>query len=176
VSSKRRSGYTLFELGLVMAVLVVIGAISVPVLKPMLTSNNLQAASDMVHSRWSEMRTRAIADGRAYRFSIMENTGKFRIAPEDEECANCDCQPLVAEGTLPGEVRFQSSHAAPTGDNSNKSHGGAASGGWSRVVTFLADGTSHEDVQVGFGQSGSRPLMLRLRGATGAITAEEGHQ
>jgi len=73
-----------------MAVLVIIGAVSIPAIKPMLTSNHLQAASDMVRSRWTEMRTRAVADGRSYRFSIVENTGKFRIAPEDEDQDNSD--------------------------------------------------------------------------------------
>jgi Tfp pilus assembly protein FimT len=169
----RRSGYTLFELGLVMAVLVIIGAISVPVLKPMLTSNHLQAASDMVRSRWTEMRTRAVADGRGYRFSIVENTGKFRIAPEEEDGAQSDGQPLIVEGTLPGNVLFQSSQSTPAGENSTSgSSGGSA--GWTRVMTILANGTSHEDVQVSFGQAGAGSLILKLRGATGAITAQEG--
>jgi len=155
-----------------MAVLVIIGAVSIPAIKPMLTSNHLQAASDMVRSRWTEMRTRAVADGRSYRFSIVENTGKFRIAPEDEDQDNSDARPWIVEGTLPGNVTFATAHATSAGGSGSQGSGGGS--GWSRVVTFLANGTSHEDVQVAFGQTGSRPLVLRLRGTTGAISAEEG--
>jgi hypothetical protein len=158
----------MFEVVLVMAVLVVAASITIPAILPMLTSNHLQAASDMVRSHWTEMKTRAISDGRSYRFSIIENTGKFRIAPEDEADDHGERRPWVLEGTLPGNVLFTGSHAI--GDSKSQA---AAGGGWTRVVTILANGTSHEDVQVSFGQSGSRPLVLRLRGATGAITAEE---
>jgi Tfp pilus assembly protein FimT len=170
VVRSRRSGYTLFELGLVMAVLVIISAVSIPVLKPMLTSNHVQAASDLVRSRWTEMRTRAVADGRSYRFSIVEHTGKFRIAPEDDDNSHSDARPWVVEGTLPGNVVFMTSGASAGANHSSHS----ASNGWTRVVTFLANGTSHEDVHVAFGQDGSASLVLRLRGATGAISAEEG--
>jgi hypothetical protein len=164
VVGARRSAYTLFEIVLVMSVLVVIGALSAPLLKPLFSSNQLQAASDLIRSRWTEMRTRAVADGRAYRFSIIPGTGKFRIAPEDDsmESTQVGVRPYVVEESLPGSIHF-------LGGGSDS----AASGGWSRLVTFLPSGTAHEDVQVTFGEPGSRSLALRLRGATGSVTAEE---
>jgi prepilin-type N-terminal cleavage/methylation domain-containing protein len=170
----RRSGYTLFEIVLVMVVLVIVAALALPAIAPMMSRNQVQAASDLLRSRWTEMRTRAVADGRAYRFSIVENTGKFRIAPEDMEAGeggDHEARPWVVEEALPGKVLFMGSQATSVGDHSQQSQ--ASGGGWSRVVTFLADGTAREDVQVTFGQAGSRSLVLKLRGMTGAITAEE---
>lgn len=177
----RRAGYTLFEVVLVVSVLVVVGFVSLPMIKPMLSSNNMQAASDLVRARWTEMRNRAISDGRPYRFAIMHNTGKFRIAPEDTDFwgdsdnageGDQEIRPWVVEGTLPGSVIFVSADATSAdGKPAAQSQSG---GGWTRTVTFLPNGTAHEDVEVAFGQSGSRSVTLKLRGITGSVSSGEG--
>lgn len=169
----RRGGYSLFEVVVVMGVVVVVGFLTLPLIRPLLQSNHLQAASDLVQARWTEMRYHAIAEGRAYRFAVMANTGLFRIAPDDgrfwgdsANISNSDAPPWIVEDTLPGEVLFKSA--------ANGGSGG--SGGWTNALTFLPDGTSREDVKVAFGLAGSRALTLKLRGATGSVTAgEEGN-
>jgi hypothetical protein len=168
-----------FELVLVTGIVVVAAGLAIPLIGPMLSSSNLQAASDEVKARWTEMRSRAVSDGRPYRFAIMENTGKYKIAPEgsefwgdgDDSSSDSEARPWVVEGKLPGEVHFLSSEATPTGGQSTSGHGG--SGGWTRTVTFLPNGTAREDVHVSFGQAGSTAMHLELRGATGTIIARE---
>jgi type II secretory pathway pseudopilin PulG len=173
----RRSGYTMFEIVLVMAVLVIIGAVCVPFMKPMLASNDVQAATDMVRSRWTEMRTRAMTEGRAYRFAIEENTGKFRIAPDDGQywgdsnsssSSGSDQPAWVVEETLPGQVVFMNGGAV---SHDNTSSGG--SGPWTLSFTILPDGKARQDVRVSFGRGGAPALVLKLHGGTGAVVAED---
>lgn len=176
----RRCGYTLFEVVLVMAVLLVVGAVSLPLVKPMLASNNVQAADDVVRARWTEMRTHAMKEGRAYRFAIVANTGKYRIAPDDPQfwggsgqaTTSSDAPAWVVEETLPGEVLFMNADASASQGGTSSSVGGP----WTHSFTFLADGTAPQDVQVGFGQGGKASVVLKLLGKTGAIAAGEDFQ
>jgi Tfp pilus assembly protein FimT len=177
VLRKPRFGITLFEIMLVMGVLVLTGAICLPLVAPMLASNDLQAARDLVRARWTEMRTRAVAEGRAYRFALMEKSGKFRIAPDDPEfwgdsgqgqSTDSDKRPWVVEENLPGKVQFATTQAT-TINQSTAGHGG--NGGWKHTLTFLPDGTAREDVQVAFGQGGTSGLRFQVHGHTGAISA-----
>jgi Tfp pilus assembly protein FimT len=175
LSGQRRSGSTLFEILLVMAILLVGGAISIPLIAPMMSSNDLQAARDLVRARWTEMRTRAASEGRGYSFSLVENSGKFRIAPADDDPSNSgqspgsDQKPWIVEESLPGKVQFLKLQS----DKVNSSSGQGGKGSYTAVLTFLPDGTARENVQVAFGQDGKGNLLLKVRGHTGAISAED---
>ena len=169
-----RSGYTLMELALVLAVLVIVAALTFPLIEPMLSENNVTAARDMVRARWADARGRALEEGRPYRFAVTENTGKFRIAPDDDmywsgsntAVNGADDKPLILEGELPEGVLFTTSASA--------FHGGAAPGPGAEwglaVAVFLPRGSARDDAQIFFGKAGQRVLGLQLRGLTGAVT------
>src|SRR6516225_4148084 len=77
-----RRGYTLLELMLVMAVMLMVGAMTVPMLYDSLYGDiKVTAAADKVRARWADCRWQAIEQGRPYRFAVIPNTGKFRIEP-----------------------------------------------------------------------------------------------
>jgi Tfp pilus assembly protein FimT len=169
---RKRYGHTLFEVILVVTLLVVVGFLSLPLFQPLLNSNHLQGAEDLVKTRWSEMRLRAMNDARPYRFAFRENSTTFRIAPDSPEfwgeegsSSNEPNQALVIEENLPGEILFCRSEAkdVPIKADSNQS--------WTRALTFLPDGTAREDVQLSFGKAGSRSQTLRVQGAIGAVTS-----
>src|SRR5438094_6737810 len=84
VRNKRR-GVTIFEMVVVLAILIVAAAVATPTLRSLSGGTPLNAAADTVKARWAEARSRAVAEGRPYRFAIMENTGKFRVAPDSPE-------------------------------------------------------------------------------------------
>ncbi len=177
MSGKRRSGSTLFEILLVMAILLVGGAICIPLIAPMMSSNDLQAARDLVRARLTEMRTRAVSEGRAYSFSLVENSGKFRIAPDADDSsggngqsAGSDQRPWIVEETLPGKVQFMKLQS-DTVNSTSPGQGGK--GNYTAVLTFLPDGTARENVEISFGQNGKPALLLKVRGHTGAISAED---
>jgi len=164
-----------FEMIVVLAILIIAAAIATPTLRSISGSTPLNAAADTVKARWAEARARAVAEGRPYRFAVMENTGKFRVAPDSPEFwdgtdstspgGNDGTRPpLVVVDKLPQEMRFLSSADAAGGQ------GQADGGDWSCPVVFTPDGNAQQDAQIVFGGEGVRPLVLRIRGVTGVAT------
>lgn len=171
--SARRRAHTLFETILVMAVLLLVGFLSLPLIQPMFADGRLQAAEDMVKARLADARMHASAEGRAYRFGYQENTGNFRIAPDGPEFwgengkAGGDLDHAwVFEGELPKDVLFCQAGAQ------NVPQEASSSQDWTRAMTFFADGSARENAQIAFGKSGSRARVLRLEGVIGAVTSE----
>src|SRR5262245_45537565 len=132
---KHRRGYTLFEAILVVALIGIAAAIVTPTLHSLYGDTPATAAADMVKARWAEARARAMAENRPYRFAVMENTGKLRIAPDAPEyweggdSSGTDTgEALIVEDTLPKEVRFVSPETAASGQalaaNQNQGTGG----------------------------------------------------
>ena len=71
-------------------------------------------------ARWADIRGRAMREGRPYKFSIIANTGQYKIEPEDaSDPSDTDDDPLIFEGELPSKVIF-------TKDQSSVGAAGAA--------------------------------------------------
>ncbi|MCS7045933.1 MAG: prepilin-type N-terminal cleavage/methylation domain-containing protein [Gemmataceae bacterium] len=170
----RRGGFTLLELMLVMAVMIIALSMAFPVFDALLASSRERAARDLVRARWAEMRARALEEGRPYRFAVTENTGKFRVAPDDEAYWSgrstgdgVDDRPLIVEGELPQGILFtrderafaELTAAPPPGPE------------WGETIAvYLPDGTARGDAVIYFGKAGQRAIGLHLRGLTGAVT------
>jgi prepilin-type N-terminal cleavage/methylation domain-containing protein len=175
-----RTGFTLFELVLVLAILVIFSALAYPSVNAFYSSHQMRRAADMVRTSWAEARAHAIDEARPYRFAIVPNKGNYRIAPHAPEYWSSDPPPapadpanppLVLSDALPKGLRFSTADAA--GPNAGPSSLPAAQvpmDAWSTKVIFLADGTAKSDVEIAFGAKGTRELNLRLRGLTGAVT------
>jgi hypothetical protein len=143
-----------------MAVLVGVAALTFPLARHLMADTRVTAASDMVRARWADTRVRALEEGRAYVFEVMQNSGKFKVRPADSSASG-----HVYEGELPQNILFQCA-------------GGGASDSYTPVVTFQADGSADtgtdDDPMVTFGDpEGGRQVALRLRRSTGAVTSEE---
>lgn len=179
-----RRAYTLFELVLVLAVLVVLAAFTLPSMDAMYGNFRLAAAADMVRANWAAARAHALDEGRPYRFAIVPNHGNFRIAPDSgdfwgsanvPDLTESTEPPLVLEDVLPRGVRFTSPDALQSGavdlsGDAVLSPGSIDPSMWSRTVTFLPDGTTNEDVEIAFHGRGGQPVVLKLRALTGVVT------
>jgi type II secretory pathway pseudopilin PulG len=184
--SPSRKAFTLFELILVLALLVVMCAAVYPSLEAMYGDSKATAGGDMVRGAWAEAQARAINDGRSYRFAVLPYAGNYRVAPDSSDFwsggpgATDGTDPgssaLVLEGILPKGVRFEAPETWTTGaDPNNESAapaGSTDSGSWTTVVVFLPDGTARDDRSVRLTARGGRPLTLRIRGLTGVITVK----
>jgi len=183
---KRRAGASLIEIMLVMAILVIVSAITVPSLQSMYGSYKLNAGVDSVRSAWADARERAINENRPYRFSVEPDGSSYRVAPDDpaywEGGDGPDDDPagrgLILEKSLPAGVRFVvngegnvSPPDEPTADSLEEKPVAAAN--WSTAVVFLPDGTAREDVKVQFHVRGCKPTSLQLRGLTGNVSTEQ---
>jgi hypothetical protein len=155
----------------------------------MMGEGQASAAADELRTRWSDARSKAMTEGRCYRFAYQENSGKFKIAPDSPEywdegglsVDDSDEKAWVLEAELTGGTHFA---AAKTGDSSNSSSG-ASSGAWTRAASFQADGsakiflsngkaTSDAEFSVNLHSPGASGTTLKLRGSTAAVSTGEG--
>jgi Tfp pilus assembly protein FimT len=151
---------------LVMALVTIIAGLAVPSLGGMYGYYKMTAAVDSVRAAWALARTRAVEEGRPYRFAVMLSKGSYRLAPDrpaywggQPPGADPEGPGVVRQGTLPEGVAFGGG-------------GGGASGAWSDAVVFLPDGTAREDVDVVFQVRGARATLLHLRAMTGVVTVK----
>jgi type II secretory pathway pseudopilin PulG len=180
----RRSAFTLFETVLVMMVLVIVAGVCYPSIKGMYGSYKLNGAVDSVRSAWAEARSRAISEGRPYRFSVEPNGSHYRVAPDSPDYwpgsgsgDDPNGKGMVLEKALPAGVHFNVSgdSKGPPPDppsNSNDEKERPATGTWNTGVVFLPDGSAKDDVKITFQVRGARPTALQLRGLTGNVSVQ----
>ena len=173
----KRRGYTLFEMAIVLALLVLLAGLAWPSLETMYSDYKLQSAVDQVRGKWAALRARAIIEGRPYRFSVVPGGGDFRGAPDSGDfsgggdAADPDNGPLVFQDSLPQGITFGMGEAsAVPADESSAGAAAGNSGGWTAVAVFLPDGTAQQDAQIVFSYPGSGSIALRLRALTGGVS------
>lgn len=169
VVSPQRRAFTLLELILVLAVVIMIMAAAIPSIQGMLDSAKLQEATDHLRSRFAEARSHAIEEGRPYRFAIMPDQGDYRLAPDTPDywddsqttigSGSTTNSALVVEAKLPSNILFEPGNSMAGG-----------SGGWSTLVTFLPDGSCDNDCTVTLRYSDLRPAVVSVRALTGSVT------
>jgi len=189
VPGARRAGYTLLEIVMVVALLVVLTGLTLPSIDALFADGRLEAAGDMIRARMADARSMAMEQGKPFRFGYVPGSGKFQIAADDSSLWNSvsdvgtvDSDDQVA-GELPQGILF--------GTDSGSISGGhpSSSGSWQVGGVFLpdgtargdnnADGTSNDDATFYYGNAGFSPMAVRLRGLTGIVrvfdpTAPEG--
>ena len=186
-----RRGYTLFEMVIVVALIVLLSGLAIPSIESMYADYKLQSAVDQVGGKWALARTRAVTDGRPYRFSVGPGGDSFRVAPDDSQfwggdappAADGTVTPLVVEDSLPRGIQFavpdttDPNTTDPSGAGQpapsavpNSSATGSGSG-WNTVAVFLPDGTAQQDVEIVFRMPNCAPVSLCLRALTGGVSS-----
>jgi prepilin-type N-terminal cleavage/methylation domain-containing protein len=188
-SNVRRAGFTLFEILLVMALLVVIAAVTMPVIADSLSRARLENGAELVRAAWGRARLSAMESGEPYvfryepegsRYQIVllseltgENASEVNALPaeeeEDEEYAEADML-ILAKARLPQDIVFAKGQVAAVPQLA----GAAASqeGGWSPPITFYADGTT-TDAVVEIANPDYEAIRVTLRGLTGISRASQ---
>src|SRR5215218_707219 len=106
---RRRPGFSLLEVIVVMAILLMISAACYPTLKSSYGYFKLNGGIDSVRAAWAQARAHAIEQGRPYRFSVEPNGTHFRVAPDRPDywggsapSDDPDGKGMVLEQALPG--------------------------------------------------------------------------
>jgi len=172
--SPSRQAFTLMELMIVMALIVIIAGISIPVIQTMMTDSRITASGDMVRGRLADTRAKALEEGRPWRLAYLPGTGILQLAAEDSlEWGNADRDPVerldLIRDELPTEIVFAKTHEEIM---NSQGGGGGASGSWETIAIFMADGSARDDGAVYFGKPGMGPMRARIRGLTGGVTIE----
>jgi prepilin-type N-terminal cleavage/methylation domain-containing protein len=169
-SGRHRTGFTLLEVLLVMAILVILVAVSFPSMMAMYGDSKVRGAADEVVGAWAEARARAIDDGVPYRFAVMPGKERYRIAPDSpefwdgsKETSDDADDGRVKTGSLPSGIVFQ------LGQNLS-----SEAGGWCVIVTFLPEGNCRvpdgsDYAQIAVSYEGSS-LFINVRALTGIVT------
>lgn len=167
----KRSAYTLFEVVLVLALVVIGTSLTFPLAQTLLADNRLSVAADIVRGGLVEARNRAVEEGRSYLFAWNPQEAAFLVGPaelaslQDPPFAEGDHPELVVRSELPQEIVFGALISATPSS--------APDGQWQRIV-FRPDGsTSDGDVDISFGKADGPLVAVRLRGLTGAISTVE---
>src|SRR2546423_5988455 len=81
-TSTRRRGYSILELLVVMAALIILGAFALPTLFGMRGDTRSKAAADMLKARMNEARSKAMEDGTPYRLAVSGDLRRAPLAPD----------------------------------------------------------------------------------------------
>lgn len=169
-TAPRRAGFTLLEVLVTMAVLIILGALIAPSIRALSGNSKSKAGADVVMARLSEARAAAIGQGRAYRVTLSPDGSQVQVSPEDPQQqapSGAAANPVFVTEQMPPGVKAT---PMPTPEEPQPT---ADSDGWLRVITYLPDGTCREEEAVVEVREGAAsPVRVRVRGLTGATCVD----
>lgn len=172
-----RAGFTLFELLVVLALIVVIASISVPVISTMLDEARLEGAADMIRAKTAEARAYAMDQGKPWRVAYIPGTGVIQVAPEESTDWEQMEQTVIAK---PGLFRDQlPKHVfmgTSPGDITSASESGTPGAAWQTIAVYGYDGSAREDSITYFGKYGTPPMAMEMRALTGSVAIKNARE
>ncbi|MDB2686793.1 hypothetical protein N9Y42_06235 [Mariniblastus sp.] len=170
----RRSAFSMLELMLVLAIVIVVAALAVPAVQGTIDNQAITSGTDRVRIAMGQARVQAIRSGKVFAFFYQRNGQWFDVAPLENHDQlssqqNRNGQVSVqdrdlSDNWLPREVRFV---AGETQLDSRSETAKEASGAASiDAVLFYPDGTS-QDAKLYVQDQRGRQMAVELRGLTG---------
>ena len=159
-----RRGYTLLELVVVMAILLLLAAVVLPSIGAFRGDTRSRAAADTIRGELATARGHAMESNVPYRVAINQAGTRIRRAPDGPEFATeaafeyADGNAKVVEYAF--EYVIAEILAGPEGAGDSE---------WRTIATLLPDGTAlEENVVVGVREDDRTPMRIHIRGLTGA--------
>jgi prepilin-type N-terminal cleavage/methylation domain-containing protein len=182
-----RRGYTLFELLLVLAVLVIVAGLAVPTLVASLEGPRLRKGGEQVRAEWAKARNQAMKTGRTQVFRCKLGRGEYQVQPwyaADDSLESSTVstglggQPAPVS-TSSGAVKHLPEGVVFAGGQTQSEARGAAVGAeatadWGPPILFYSDGTS-STASLSLANKRRRAVSLELRGLTGLSHVSDVH-
>ena len=151
-AARRRSAFSMLELMLVLAIMVVVAALAVPAVQGTIDNQAISSGADRVRIAMGQARVQAIRSGKVYAFSYQRGGQWFDVAPLENfgqssgprsrnGIPNAQIRDL-SENWLPRQVRFVAGETQ-TDSRSNAAQE-ASGGGPTDAIIFYPDGTSQD--------------------------------
>lgn len=166
-NTQPRTGFTLLELLVVLAMLLILAAVTLPSFTGLRGNADQKAAADQVRARIADARGLAMEKGIPYRLAVYSDGTKIRLAPDGIDFAELPASDQITGSSAAVEQTFQKVTVGLYADpESPQPH--SDDSGWLTVATFLPDGTCKEDsATIEVREPGFPPMRLRIRGVTG---------
>ena len=180
LGSPQRSAFTLFELLLVLALLVIMGSIAAVSITAGDERVKLRQSADRLARAWTEARLQAIESGspRVFRCRIGDSWGYVGVSDNPSESLAVAAT-QAATGTATGQTELQLSDEQQDSSvvfeqllvsprpGEPAIGGGVSDGGLSAMILFYPDGAT-SDAEATLTNDNGRSLRVTLRGLTGA--------
>lgn len=159
-----RRGFTLFELIVVLALLLLLAAVILPSVGAFRGDSRPRAAADALRGELAAARSRAMEEGRPYRVALSADKTRLRRAPDTADFA----QAAAHDGASPSAAAVDYALEHVTAEVVSETGDGVdTSDGWATVATVLPDGSCREDTAlVVITEPGAGSLRVRVRGLT----------
>lgn len=179
-----RSGLTMLEMLLVLAIVVIVGAMAVPNLRDAYQTHDLKKSAEFVRKHIADGRRRAIETGLVYQFRYEPGQQRFVIIPDAVEA---DDQPTNSQkyfrfaGAISPTIQFRADpqSVAVSGEHLDaKRFEGMpdahelSQATWSEPVEFHFEGSA-VDSEVYLVDAENRYIKLSIRGLTGGVRVGE---
>lgn len=190
-----KRAFTLIELLLVLAILVVLAAAAAPVLRNTMRAAGLKSAADSVRVEWTKAHVRAMKTGRIQVFRFQQGGNQFTVQPFAAADDEIESAPQVQGfGSDPGEIaspKLDESLAVTLPDGVTFAQGQARSegrslnieeeiqdanrfeGDWSQPILFYPDGSASDAYVVVVHEELETGIRVNLRGMTAGVTLGE---
>ncbi|MCS7020925.1 MAG: prepilin-type N-terminal cleavage/methylation domain-containing protein [Gemmataceae bacterium] len=162
---QRWQAYTLLELLVVLAVLLIVGLAVSLTLEGNYADTRQKAAADLLRARIADARSKAMERGQWFRVAISSDGTRVRVAPDTPEFAaySADDPPVFTAAVTEDRLDKATLAVVSTGDSEQ-----VQDGEWITVATLKPDGTCKEDqVLVEVREGNNAPIYVRIRGITG---------
>lgn len=151
----------------VLAVILVIGAVTIPTFGSLKGNADQKAAADMVRGRIADARGLAMETGTAYRLAISSDGTRIRLAPDTLDFGTVPASDEATAAATCIETRLDKATAGLVADEDSAGPGG--DGDWVTVGTFLPDGTCRETgAVIAIHEANFPPIRIQLRGVSGS--------
>jgi type II secretory pathway pseudopilin PulG len=182
----RPSGLTLVEVVLVLSLLVVIAAVSMPLLNGSFSRAHLNSASELLRDAWSRGRLAAMQSGQIQTFRFEPKGGHFQLRsldelglpesselPEEDPDAEHSASDILrlSPSRLPDNVIFAAGDVAASSQVAALL-GSSKAEAWSAPILFNPDGTT-SDASLLLQNDRGQTIRVTLRGLTGIASAGE---
>ncbi len=168
-----RRGYTLFELLVVLALLILLTALVLPSAEAFRSGPRQRAAADVIRGELSVARSRAMEEGRPYRVALSADNTRIRRAPDDENFAQASAFSATSGSATAVDYPFDHVTAVRVADQNSQPPN--SNDGWVTIASVQPDGTCLEDsVLVSIQENKIPGLYIHVRGLTASSNVVPG--
>jgi prepilin-type N-terminal cleavage/methylation domain-containing protein len=163
----RRPGFTLFELIVVMALLLLLAAIVIPSLGAFRGDTRQRAASDIIRGELAVARARAMEEGKPYRVALSSDGSRIRRAPDGPDFEQMSAFDSPSGSAIAVDYPFD--HVTAQVITEQDGMAPTENAGWVTIATVMPDGSCREETSLILITEEGRPgLHVRIRGLTGS--------